>query len=115
MTKFVVTTQSLENYGAQSSDGSFSNGNAYWKCKGGVNIIVEGLERYQDAWAFVAAIAPNGIGFKEVPVACTDYDTWLDNLRSEWKDDEAFEYFRDAAFRRVVNPADPATYKDLVW
>ena len=55
--KFVVMTQYLENYGAHCEDGKFANGNAYWKFKGGDDYLVEGLERPQDAMAFVASIA----------------------------------------------------------
>ena len=68
MQTFIVTTQGLENYGAHCEDGKFKSGNAYWKFKSGTDYMVTGLERPQDAMAFVAAIGiENGIGWKEFP------------------------------------------------
>ena len=52
---FVIHTQAIENYGAHAEDGKFANGNAYWKWKNGKTYIVEGVEREQDAVAFVMA------------------------------------------------------------
>ena len=70
MTKFVVHTQGLENYGAHCEGGQFSSGNAYWKFKGGSTYIVSDVDREQDAIAFVmAAFSENGIGWKEYPSA----------------------------------------------
>ena len=67
--KFVVTTQFLENYGAHCESGKFVDGNAYWKMKGGVEYAVSGLDRIQDAVAFVAALAmQNSVYAKEFPV-----------------------------------------------
>ena len=53
---FIVTTQTLENYGAHSESGKFSDGQNYWKFKGGDTYLVEDLDREQDAVAFVAAL-----------------------------------------------------------
>ena len=53
---YVISTQTLENYGAHSEDGKHSSGNAYWKFKGGNDYIVSTLDRIQDAAAFVAAL-----------------------------------------------------------
>ena len=78
MTKFVITTQFLENYGAHCEDGRFRSGNAYWKMKGGTDYIVSGLDRIQDAVAFVAAKEMhNSIGAKEFPVEWKTYAEWL--------------------------------------
>jgi len=78
MIKFVVSTQFLENYGAHSEDGKFASGNAYWKMKGGTDYIVSGLDRIQDAVAFVAAKEMhNSIGAKEFPVEWKTYEEWL--------------------------------------
>jgi len=64
--EFVVTTQGLENYGAHQGKGTFAAGEAYWKFKSGKDYLVSGLDRAQDAMAFVAAIGiENGIGWKE--------------------------------------------------
>jgi len=65
---YLIKTQTLENYGAHDKDGRFINGNAYWKFKGGDDYIVTGLDRIQDAVAYVAARCNNGIGYKEFPV-----------------------------------------------
>ena len=35
MEKFVIHTQTLENYGAHSESGKFADGQSYWKFKGG--------------------------------------------------------------------------------
>jgi hypothetical protein len=78
---YVVSTQCLENYGAHCEDGKFSSGNAYWKMKGGADYIVDGLERIQDAVAFVAALCTqNNISFKEFPVKFRTIEEWEDEL-----------------------------------
>ena len=56
MTTYIIDTQGMENYGAHSEDGKFSNNNHYWKFKGGSSYKVTGLDRPQDAMAFIAAI-----------------------------------------------------------
>jgi len=74
----------MENYGAHCADGKFASGNAYWKMKGGNDYIVSGLDRMQDAVAFVAAIAiENGIGYKEFPVDFKTYAEWEADLPEE--------------------------------
>jgi hypothetical protein len=73
--EFVVTTQGLENYGAHQGKGTFAAGEAYWKFKSGTDYLVSGLDRPQDAMAFVAAIGiENGIGWKEFPVEVKTFD-----------------------------------------
>ena len=68
METFFVTTQTLENYGAHSESGKFADNHAYWKFKAGSDYIITGVDRLQDAVAFVAAITmENGIGYKEFP------------------------------------------------
>ena len=102
MTRYVVTTQFLENYGAHSEDGRFSSGNAYWKMKGGTDYIVSGLERIQDAVAFVAALSIyNGIGGKEFPVEWKTYNEWVVGLPT---DDEYRNFLIGQA--KEVNPND---------
>jgi len=81
MIKFVVSTQFLENYGSHCEDGKFSSGNHYWKMKGGTDYIVSGLDRIQDAVAFVAAKEMhNSIGAKEFPVEWKTYEEWVADL-----------------------------------
>jgi len=81
MTQFVITTQFLENYGAHCEDGKFSSGNAYWKMKGGSDYCVSGLDRIQDAVAFVAALRiQNSLGCKEFPVEWKTYAEWERDL-----------------------------------
>ena len=78
---FIVTTQTLENYGAHAEDGKFSSGNAYWKFKGGDTYLVEDLDRPQDAVAFIAALVmENGIGYKEYPSAVMTVQEWAADL-----------------------------------
>jgi len=78
---FIVTTQTLENYGAHCEDGKFSSGNAYWKFKGGDTYLVEDLDRPQDAMAFVAALTmENDIGYKEYPCAVQTVTEWAGEL-----------------------------------
>ena len=115
MTTYVVTTQTLENYGAHDGSGKFADGESYWKCKGGHDIIVQGLDRYQDAWAFVAAIAPASISWKEIPTQVQTYDEWKVALREAWTDKDAYDYFFKSAHERVVNPNDPKTVQTLGW
>ena len=79
--KFVITTQFLENYGAHSESGKFADGNAYWKMKGGSDYCVTGLDRIQDAVAFVAAkCMQNEVGYKEFPVEWKTYEQWQREL-----------------------------------
>ena len=79
--KFVVSTQFLENYGAHCEDGRYASGNAYWKMKGGTDYCVSGLERIQDAVAFVAALRmQNSLGAKEFPVEWCTYEEWFAKL-----------------------------------
>ena len=76
---FIVTTQTLENYGAVDSDGKFENGNAYWKFKGGNYYQVEDLDRPQDAMAFVAALlmGENDLVNKEFPISVMTASEWV--------------------------------------
>ena len=65
-TTHTVYTQTLENYGSHDKDGRYKNGNAYWKFKGGSTYTVEGVDRVEDAVAFIASIIThNNIHFKE--------------------------------------------------
>lgn len=101
---FVVSTQFLENYGAHCESGKFADGNAYWKMKGGTDYIVSGLDRIQDAVAFVAAKAMhNSIGAKEFPVEWQSYDEWFAKLP---EDSEYREFLLEQAVE--VNPEELA-------
>ena len=63
---YKVHTQTLENYGAHCESGKFEDGNAYWKFKGGTTYVVTGVDRIQDAVAFIASIiTTNNIHYKE--------------------------------------------------
>ena len=53
MNTYIIDTQGMENYGAHSEDGKFSNNNHYWKFKGGSSYKVTGLDRPQDAMAII--------------------------------------------------------------
>src|SRR6056300_691779 len=90
--QFVVHTQFLENYGAHCEDGRFASGNAYWKMKGGDTYVVSGLDRIQDAVAFVAALSiENGLGAKEFPTHWTTYDEWMADLADDSEDYRAYQ------------------------
>jgi hypothetical protein len=87
MTTFVITTTALENYGAHQDSGKFADGAAYWKFKSGTDYLVSGLERPQDAMAFVAAIGmENGIGWKEFPAECMSLEEYLDGCDDEYRE-----------------------------
>jgi hypothetical protein len=95
---FVITTQFLENYGAHAADGKFASGNAYWKMKGGTDYLVSGLDRIQDAVAFVAAkVMYNELGAKEFPVEWKTEHQWLDEL----PEDEEYREFLLEQLQRV--------------
>ena len=99
MTKFVIHTQTLENYGAHSESGKYSDGNAYWKFKSGTTYIVSDVERIQDAAAFVmAAFSDNGIGYKEYPCHYQTEQEWLDEMSS---DDADYQQFQKETARKV--------------
>jgi hypothetical protein len=102
--KFVVTTQALENYGAHCESGKFKDGTAYWKFKSGTDYIVEGLDRPQDAMAFVAAIGmENGLGWKEFPSEVVTYDEFASEFdMTDDFDKEHFEF--KMKYMKVVNP-----------
>ena len=97
--KFVVHTQTLENYGAHAESGKFADGMAYWKFKSGDTYVVSGLDRLQDAVAFVAAISmENYIGWKEFPCHYTTYDEWMAELAYDhWGDSFRGQFFHCAA------------------
>ncbi len=99
---YVISTQQLENYGAHAEDGKFSSGNHYWKFKGGTDYIVQGLDRLQDAVAYVAALCmENNLGYKEFPTEFRTYDEWEASLPT---DPEYNEYLRGHA--KVVSPVE---------
>ena len=103
--KFVVHTQVLENYGAHAESGRFADGMAYWKFKSGDTYIVSGLDRLQDAVAFVAAIGmENHISFKEFPCHYTTYGEWLKEIAD---DSEEYQEYQMESAKEV----DPRTYK----
>jgi hypothetical protein len=105
---YVVTTTALENYGAHCESGKFVDGNAYWKFKSGTDYLVEGLDRPQDAMAFVAAIGmDNGIGWKEFPnevMTLAEYrKTHFNDLESDF-DREYYDF--KMQYMKRVNPSD---------
>jgi hypothetical protein len=102
--QFVVHTQHMENYGAHCEDGRYKSGNAYWKFKGGDTYIVSGVERLQDAVAFVAAIGiDNSISFKEFPSSYSTYDEWMAELADDSED------YREYQVSNAIQ-VDPRTY-----
>ena len=82
---FHVRTQVLENYGT----GRFQDGEAYWKMKGGEDYIISGVDRIQDAVAFVAAmVTMNSLVYKEFPAAWNevgeDWETEFEQDQREY-------------------------------
>ena len=101
MANFVITTQFLENYGYHCEDGKFKSGNAYWKMKGGTDYLVSGLDRIQDAVAYVAALSmANEIGYKEFPVEWRTEREWEEELADASEDYAEF-------LREQVKKVDP--------
>ena len=89
---YAIHTQHLENYGAHAEDGKFSSNNHYWKMKGGDTYIVSGLDRVQDAVAFVmAAFSENGLGWKEFPVEWETEAEWLAGMADDEPDYRDFK------------------------
>ena len=108
---FIVTTQTLENYGAHCEDGKFSSNNAYWKFKGGSTYLVEDLDRPQDATAFVAALVmENNLGYKEYPAEVYTVTEWAEQLPD---DAGEMQSSRDYYLLQVirVSPKQPASAK----
>ncbi len=100
---YAVHTQHIENYGAHAEEGTYNNGQNYWKMKGGDTYIVSGLDRVQDAVAFVmAAFSDNGIGWKEFPVEWETEAEWLEKLEDDSEEYRTFQ--KESAYR--VHPEE---------
>lgn len=112
--EFVIETQGLENYGRHQEDGKFASGNHYWKFKSGTTYLVSGLDRLQDAMAFVAAIGmDNSLGWKEYPAEGKTRAEW----ESDWdmNDPHAREYREfKLQYMQKVDPRDPDSYKKFL-
>ena len=109
--QFIVTTQGLENYGAHQDSGKFADGSSYWKFKSGTDYLVSGLERPQDAMAFVASFGmDNGIGWKEFPAEVETLEEWEAGFDASTPHGEEYLAFKRQYLIRV-DPRDPETYK----
>lgn len=99
--KFVVTTQTLENYGSHCESGKYAEGHSYWKFKGGSDYIVDGVDRPADAMAFImAAFAENSLGYKEFPIEVKTFEEWVNDLP---EDEDYASFLKEIALR--VSPA----------
>jgi hypothetical protein len=99
---FIVTTQTLENYGAHADSGKFADGHSYWKFKGGDTYLVEDLDREQDAMAFVAALVmENGIGYKEYPSAIMTVQEWAADLPNDGGEEQSCRDYYLSQVKRV--------------
>ena len=68
MNSYLVCTQTMENKGAECGSGRFNDNSADWRFKFGSDYIITGVDKIQDAVAFVGALViNNGIGIKEWP------------------------------------------------
>lgn len=84
MADFIVTMQTLENYGAHSGTGKFSDGQAHWKLKGEDTVLVRGVRRDADAMAAAMAhFGCNNLGWKRFPARIESYGEWLDHQHAE--------------------------------
>ena len=100
MQNFVIRTQVLENYGAHAAEGSYAAGQHYWKMKGGMDYLVQDLDRIQDAVAFVAAaFSDNSLGYKEFPVEWMTEEEWIAQLP---EDAEYRDFLKEQVW--VVSP-----------
>ena len=70
---YVITTQYMENYGAHSGSGKFSDGQAHWKFKGGEQYLISTeSQQYANAVAFLTAYLHernNSVHSKEIVVS----------------------------------------------
>jgi len=109
---FYITTQYLENYGAhrENTTGKFADDQAHWKFKFGDTYAVTGLDRIQDAVAFVCALTiENGLGIKEFPTSWKTYQEHQEYLASLTPD---YAEFIEASIWHV-NPRSPSLkYRD---
>lgn len=95
--KFVISTQTLENYGAHNDVGSFAKGEHYWKFKGGDDFIVEGFDRVQDAVAYILEKKCGSDNwYKEFPIKWRMYHEWLEEL------DELSEDYRQFLLEKAT-------------
>lgn len=100
--EYVVETQGLENYGAHCESGKFADDNHYWKFKSGTNYIVSGLDRPQDAMAFIAAIGmENGLGWKEWPCEVKTLEEWDQQFDMDDEFDVEHRKFKLSIMKRV--------------
>ena len=116
--KFVIHTQTLENYGAHSESGKFADGQNYWKFKGGDEYLVEDLDREQDAMAFVAAICmENGIGYKEFPTVIETVTEWASKLPNDGGEEQSCRDFYLSQVKRVspIAMQGRKTVNDRSW
>ena len=73
----LVTTQYLENYGGHSENGKFSDGNAYWKFKGGSQYLVATKSpQVANAVAFMSAYLHDHNSNRFEKELVTDWATW---------------------------------------
>jgi hypothetical protein len=99
--EFIVETQILENYGSHDAEGTYAQGESYWKCKGGNTFLVHGCRDMADAWAFVmAAFSENNIHFKEFPTSVSTVDEHEEVLNG--MGERSSKYFREQI--KVVSP-----------
>ena len=115
---FIVTTQTIENYGAHAESGKFADGENYWKFKGGSTYLVEDLDREQDAVAFVAALVmENGIGYKEYPSAVMTVQEWAADLPDDAGEMQSSRDYYLSQVKRVSpnNLKDRKTVNDRSW
>ena len=105
--KYVISTQALENYGAHQEDGKYPK-NHRWKFKHGTDYIVTGLDRIQDAVAYVHALLhkASGLGWKEFPCSWMTHEEWMTSTVYEAIDEEHRQFILESAKR--VDPRGQA-------
>jgi hypothetical protein len=102
---FIVTTQTLENYGAHAESGKFADGQNYWKFKGGDTYLVEDL------------VMENGIGYKEYPSAIMTVQEWAADLPNDGGEEQSCRDYYLSQVKRVSpnNLKDRKTVNDRTW
>ena len=90
MNTYFIATQTLENKGAECGSGKYSDNQNDWRFKFGGDYIITGVDKIQDAVAFVGAITmQNGIGYKEWPChweeVPADFQTEMEKNQLEYE------------------------------
>ena len=101
--KYAISTQYMENYGAHSESGK-----AFWKMKGGDTYIVSGLNRYQDAIAYVVGeySENNSDHYREFVTSWQTEEEWHELITHDEIDSEYSDYLKSTAVHCNATESD---------